>query len=187
MSLAQMVSSGKRASEDEVLRVATDLLSILKYLSGQGAQGLSTPPLCTTTCTAAVQCSAVQRGTALHRATQAADPGQGFRADKLHRHQRLQQLTPPCDCLLLSNQVHSTQACQHTLMRCAEPWLHMCQTLLLSAGLRPPVIHRDIKPENVVLEGGTWGGRVYLIDFGGVQGSSGIGRWCTCSQMHTLT
>lgn len=40
MSLAQMVSSGKRASEDEVLRIATDLLSILKYLSGQGAQGL---------------------------------------------------------------------------------------------------------------------------------------------------
>lgn len=40
VSLAQMVSSGKRASEDEVLRIATDLLSILKYLSGQGAQGL---------------------------------------------------------------------------------------------------------------------------------------------------
>jgi hypothetical protein len=34
-SLAQMVLSGKRASEDEVLRVATDLLAILKYLSGQ--------------------------------------------------------------------------------------------------------------------------------------------------------
>ena len=38
--------------------------------------------------------------------------------------------------------------------------------------LRPPVVHRDIKPENVVLEGGQWGGRVYLIDFGGVQGTS---------------
>ncbi|WIA18005.1 hypothetical protein OEZ85_009492 [Tetradesmus obliquus] len=38
------------------------------------------------------------------------------------------------------------------------------------SGLRPPVIHRDIKPENVVLEGGKWDGRVYLIDFGGVQG-----------------
>jgi len=38
------------------------------------------------------------------------------------------------------------------------------------------VIHRDIKPENVVIEGGRWGGRVYLIDFGGVQGSSGIGE-----------
>jgi serine/threonine protein kinase len=45
------------------------------------------------------------------------------------------------------------------------------------AGLRPPVIHRDIKPENVVVEGGKWGGRVYLIDFGGVQGSSGLGGW----------
>ncbi|KAI8466261.1 MAG: kinase-like domain-containing protein [Monoraphidium minutum] len=41
--------------------------------------------------------------------------------------------------------------------------------------LRPPVVHRDIKPENVVLEGGVWGGRVYLIDFGGVQGSSPAG------------
>lgn len=44
------------------------------------------------------------------------------------------------------------------------------------AGLRPPVIHRDIKPENVVLEGNSWTGRVYLIDFGGVQGSSGLGE-----------
>jgi serine/threonine protein kinase len=39
------------------------------------------------------------------------------------------------------------------------------------------VIHRDIKPENVVLEGGQWGGRVFLIDFGGVQGSAGLGKW----------
>jgi serine/threonine protein kinase len=48
--------------------------------------------------------------------------------------------------------------------------------LFAAAGLRPPVIHRDIKPENAVLEGGKWGGRIYLIDFGGVQGSSGIGE-----------
>jgi hypothetical protein len=33
-SLAQMVSSGKRASEEEVLRIATDLLATLKYLAG---------------------------------------------------------------------------------------------------------------------------------------------------------
>eukprot|EP00879_Flechtneria_rotunda_P010283 GHRR01010750.1.p1 GENE.GHRR01010750.1~~GHRR01010750.1.p1 ORF type:complete len:629 (+),score=211.09 GHRR01010750.1:70-1956(+) len=70
-SLAQMVSAGKRANESEVLRIAQELLAILRYLSG----------------------------------------------------------------------------------------------------LRPPVIHRDIKPENVVLEGGRWGGRVYLVDFGGVQGA----------------
>lgn len=38
------------------------------------------------------------------------------------------------------------------------------------------MIHRDIKPENVVVEGGKWGGRVYLIDFGGVQGVSGLGE-----------
>jgi serine/threonine protein kinase len=31
------------------------------------------------------------------------------------------------------------------------------------------VIHRDIKPENIVLEGGKAGGRVLLVDFGGVQ------------------
>lgn len=43
--------------------------------------------------------------------------------------------------------------------------------------LRPPVIHRDIKPENVILEGGRWGGRVYLVDFGGVQGVTGAGVW----------
>lgn len=75
-SLAQMVTSGMRADESEVLRISTELLAILKYLSG----------------------------------------------------------------------------------------------------LRPPVIHRDIKPENVVLEGGKWGGRVYLIDFGGVQGAASAGE-----------
>lgn len=51
-----------------------------------------------------------------------------------------------------------------------------CRPWCDAAGLRPPVIHRDIKPENVVLEGGQWGGRVFLIDFGGVQGSAGIGE-----------
>lgn len=34
-SLGQMVSSGQRASEDEVQRIATDLLSTIKYLSGE--------------------------------------------------------------------------------------------------------------------------------------------------------
>ena len=34
---------------------------------------------------------------------------------------------------------------------------------------RPPVTHRDVKPENVVLGGGRAGGRVFLVDFGGVQ------------------
>ena len=33
------------------------------------------------------------------------------------------------------------------------------------------MIHRDIKPENIVLEGGAAGGRVRLVDFGGVQGA----------------
>jgi hypothetical protein len=34
-SLGQIVSSGQRASEEEVQRIATDLLSTLKYLSGK--------------------------------------------------------------------------------------------------------------------------------------------------------
>lgn len=40
----------------------------------------------------------------------------------------------------------------------------------------PPPTHvcshlagRDVKPENVVLEGGQWGGRAFLVDFGAVQ------------------
>ncbi|KAL4458937.1 hypothetical protein ABPG75_013802 [Micractinium tetrahymenae] len=37
---------------------------------------------------------------------------------------------------------------------------------------RPPVIHRDVKPENIVIEGGRTGGRVFLVDFGGVQAAA---------------
>ncbi|CAD7697189.1 unnamed protein product [Ostreobium quekettii] len=38
--------------------------------------------------------------------------------------------------------------------------------------LRPPVVHRDVKPDNIVMEGGRAGGRVFLVDFGGVQAAS---------------
>ena len=31
---------------------------------------------------------------------------------------------------------------------------------------------RDVKPENIVLEGGKTGGRVFLVDFGGVQAAA---------------
>ena len=34
-----------------------------------------------------------------------------------------------------------------------------------------PWARRDIKPENIVLEDSVPGGRVYLVDFGGVQAS----------------
>lgn len=37
---------------------------------------------------------------------------------------------------------------------------------------RPAVTHRDVKAENIVLEGGQAGGRVYLVDFGGVQAAA---------------
>jgi hypothetical protein len=40
-SLAEMVASGMRASEEEVLRIATDLLATLKYLSGGAGRGCS--------------------------------------------------------------------------------------------------------------------------------------------------
>ena len=33
----------------------------------------------------------------------------------------------------------------------------------------PPAPDRDVKPDNIVLEGGRAGGRVLLVDFGGVQ------------------
>ncbi|KAL0052888.1 hypothetical protein WJX82_009212 [Trebouxia sp. C0006] len=40
------------------------------------------------------------------------------------------------------------------------------------ASRRPAVTHRDVKPENIVLEGGKTGGRVFLVDFGGVQAAA---------------
>ncbi|EFN53197.1 hypothetical protein CHLNCDRAFT_32227, partial [Chlorella variabilis] len=40
---------------------------------------------------------------------------------------------------------------------------------------RPPVIHRDVKPDNIVIEGGKTGGRVFLVDFGGVQAAAAAG------------
>lgn len=43
--------------------------------------------------------------------------------------------------------------------------------------LRPAVVHRDIKPENIVLEGGSWGGRPFLVDFGGVQVRQAARGW----------
>ena len=33
-------------------------------------------------------------------------------------------------------------------------------------------MRRDVKAENIVLEGGAAGGRVYLVDFGGVQAAA---------------
>lgn len=54
---------------------------------------------------------------------------------------------------------------------------------------------RDVKPENIVLEGGKAGGRVYLVDFGGVQaaalnqdfGSTIIGNTQQCDTHLFLT
>ena len=46
------------------------------------------------------------------------------------------------------------------------------QVLQYLGDRRPPVTHRDVKPENVVLGGGRAGGRVFLVDFGGVQAAA---------------
>lgn len=49
---------------------------------------------------------------------------------------------------------------------------HCCR----SCGVQPPdlvsavqVTHRDVKPENIILQGGKPGGKVFLVDFGGIQ------------------
>lgn len=48
----------------------------------------------------------------------------------------------------------------------------LAQVLQYLGERRPPVTHRDVKPENVVLGGGRAGGRVFLVDFGGVQAAA---------------
>jgi len=50
--------------------------------------------------------------------------------------------------------------------------VQLLETLEYLASRRPPITHRDIKPENVVIEGGKPGGRVFLVDFGGVQAAA---------------
>ncbi|MEW5312551.1 MAG: hypothetical protein WDW38_004178 [Sanguina aurantia] len=64
------------------------------------------------------------------------------------------------------------RASESEVMRIAVELLQVLQYL---AGLRPAVTHRDVKPENIILEGGSWSGRVYLVDFGGVQGIAAAG------------
>lgn len=50
---------------------------------------------------------------------------------------------------------------------------------------------RDVKPENIVVEGGRTGGRVFLVDFGGVQvggcGVAGGGVWVWEVQQRCVT
>ncbi|PSC76759.1 serine threonine kinase [Micractinium conductrix] len=48
----------------------------------------------------------------------------------------------------------------------------LLQVLQYLGSRRPPVAHRDVKPENIVIEGGRTGGRVFLVDFGGVQAAA---------------
>lgn len=75
--------------------------------------------------------------------------------------------------LTLADMIKSGGRCSESeVLRIARELLGILKYL---GSLRPPVIHRDVKPENVVLEGGTWGGRVILVDFGGVQGTAQVG------------
>lgn len=74
----------------------------------------------------------------------------------------------------LADMVRSGQrATEQEVCRVAGELLDVLQYL---GSLRPPVIHRDVKPDNIILEGGQWGGRVFLVDFGGVQAVAAAGE-----------
>jgi len=49
--------------------------------------------------------------------------------------------------------------------------LQMVLTWVIPMESHAPWARRDIKPDNIVLEDSVPGGRVYLVDFGGVQAS----------------
>eukprot|EP00198_Chlamydomonas_reinhardtii_P000872 XP_001690207.1 predicted protein [Chlamydomonas reinhardtii] len=65
------------------------------------------------------------------------------------------------------------RATEQEVVRIAGEMLGVLEYL---SSLRPPVIHRDVKPDNIIVEGGAWGGRVYLVDFGGVQAVANAGE-----------
>ena len=64
------------------------------------------------------------------------------------------------------------RATEEEITRIARELLNILRYL---GSLRPAVIHRDVKPSNIIIEGGTTGGRVFLVDFGAVQGISSTG------------
>ena len=53
--------------------------------------------------------------------------------------------------------------------------LELLNILQYLGSRRPAVVHRDVKPSNIVVGGGKSGGRVYLVDFGGVQAAAAAG------------
>ncbi|KAG2424567.1 hypothetical protein HXX76_014447 [Chlamydomonas incerta] len=74
----------------------------------------------------------------------------------------------------LADMLRSGQrATEQEVVRIAGEMLGVLEYL---SSLKPPVIHRDVKPDNIILEGGAWGGRVYLVDFGGVQAVANAGE-----------
>lgn len=57
-------------------------------------------------------------------------------------------------------------ACHRCVLTCPRC---PCTTFTLRTMLTCLGCCRDVKPDNVVIEGGRTGGRVFLVDFGGVQ------------------
>lgn len=185
-SLAQMVEDGWRADDEEVARLAKEVLRILAYLGRRrpavthryccsrspGHHAASKAPLrsaCTMSCWTSYLATRVRQT--------------GVKRQHLCHVKGMQACWSShlCHAPNCSLQSFFPATLWHSAVKggMQEVWTMSKPVISASRICCPsslficfPCLCRDVKAENIVLEGGQAGGRVYLVDFGGVQAAA---------------